>query len=432
MSYKVHTNCRACGYGPAFMAPNIKSGAPVDHLESVLDLGVMPLANAFRQNSQKRPGHYPVELLVCPRCFLGQLSAVVDPEVLYADYPYITSRTEMMLEHFRKLWTEMNELRPIENVVEIGSNDGYCLKVLTELGAQRVLGIDPAKNLCDEAAKDGVQSICALLDRESAEMARAAMPPIDLILARHVFCHVDDWQGFINNLGVMMTKDTIACIEVPYAGDMIRDCSWDTIYAEHLSYLTIKSMMHLLDNSMLRLHKVLSFPIHGGAICLVLMRRDNELPRHPSVNAFLEDEKCSLGAWRRFADQAKDSIAVMRSLVHDIREQGKTIAGLGASAKSTVWINACKFTRNDLLFIADTTRWKMYSSTPGTSIPILDSGAVLRELPDYTIVFAWNYKDEVIRNNQMYLNKGGTLIFPVPKIHQVNKNGESSPLTVKA
>lgn len=418
MSYRPHVRCRACNFGPPLNAPDIKSDSP-DRLVSVLNLGVLPLPNAFRRSGERRPGHYPVELLVCPRCTLGQLSAVVDPMVMYSNYPYVTSTSATMEAHFEGLWDAMNREQPIRNIVEIGSNDGLCLERLMELGAHKVMGIDPAKNLVEMANKRGVKSLCCLFDRDAANEAVSELGEIDLVLARHVFCHVDDWQEFVNNLAVMVGKQTLVCIEVPYAQEMIRKVEWDTVYAEHMSYLTLKAMQHLLTGTALRIQSVLTFTIHGGSIGLLLRRIDSDVPANGELRAYLEAEDCSLEAWKKFGIQALDQIVNLKLLVKDLRTQGKRVAGYGASAKSTMWVNACGFTRREVEFITDTTPQKLYTTCPGTDIPITDAGAILRELPDYVILWSWNFESEILAKESMARDKGVKFIIPTSPIRIV-------------
>lgn len=419
MSYRIHNQCRACGYGRDFTPGYTKSAKPSDRMEMVLNLGVMPLANAFKKDGDPRPGHYPVELLVCPRCTLGQLSAVVDPVVMYDNYPYVTSPSQTMLGHFDSLWASLNAVQPIKTIVEIGSNDGLCLEHYRHLGAEQVMGIDPAKNLVEMAVKRGVSSLCCMFDRQAAEMASSSMPPVDLVLARHVFCHVDDWQSFINNAAVLCNKNTLVCIEVPHAHDMISRCEWDTIYAEHMSYLTVKSVQHLLEGSALKLQKILHFPIHGGAIALLLRRRDWEGEQDPSVNEYIRSERCTIQDWREFSDRARDQIINLSILVRDLVDSGKKVCGYGASAKSSVWVNACKFTRREIAFICDSTAAKVYSTSPGTDIPIVHEGEHFTQCMDYVILFAWNYREEIMAREAKFKHHGFKWIIPTPKVEVI-------------
>ena len=416
MSYKVHQNCRACGYGPPLNAADIKSNAP-ERLESVLNLGIMPLPNAFRKPGEARSGHYPLDLLVCPRCNLGQLSAVVDPLVMYDNYPYVTSPSATMKQHFSALWSMLARERKIESVVEIGSNDGLLLECFREFGAKHVQGIDPADNLVEIANARGVPSIRALFNRYAANEALEEIGDYaDLVLARHVFCHVDDWHDFINNVAVLCGKETVVCIEVPYAHDTILNNEWDTVYAEHLSYLNIRAMAYLLENSALRLQRIVRFPVHGGAIAMLLRRRDSDAAPDGSVVEFLREEACELDDWRRFGKRAMEQILNLANLVTHLRGEGKRVVGYGASAKSTMWINACEFTKRDLEAVYDYTPQKWYCTIPGTEIPVRHEGGFYADAADYAIVWAWNFLPEILKRQQKWIAGGGKFIVPVPEV----------------
>lgn len=414
MSYTIHKNCRGCGYGPKPNAGGFKSGDENQRLVSVLNLGVMPLPNAFKTADSPRPGHYPVELMVCPRCGLGQLSAVVDPEVMYSDYPYVTSPSETMRNHLDSLWEMLVGVKKIESVIEIGSNDGLCLEHFRGLGAKNVLGIDPAHNLVKIAKKRGINSVCSLFDEGSALEACTALTEPDLILARHVFCHIDNWQEFISNVGIMSSKETIVCIEVPYAMDLMLECQWDTVYAEHLSYLTILSMKHLLENTLFQLHHVVRFPVHGGAIAIILTRKDCGVEPNQSVEDYLKNERCGVSDWFEFAKRANDQIANMSILINTLRGDNKRVVGFGASAKSTMWINACKFTKKDIEAVYDYTPQKLYTFIPGTEIPVKHEGSFYADAADYAILWCWNFEAEVKKRQEKWLNGGGKFIVPVP------------------
>lgn len=425
MSYTVHNRCRACGWGPAFDPGGTKTAANSQRLESVLNLGIMPLPNAFKKSGEPRPGYYPLELMACPQCTLGQLSAVVDPVEIYSHYAYVTSTSQMMARHLAALWQAFNRYRTIETVVEIGANDGLCLEYFKGFGAHHVLGIDPAKNLVEKAVKRGVNSLYSMFDRQAAEMAVSSLPPIDLVLARHVFCHVNDWPEFINNVGVLCQKNTVVCIEVPHAHDLIARCEWDTVYAEHTSYMTIKAMLTLLEGSALKLQQILHFPVHGGVLAMILRRRDCDVSVMPEVQQRLELEKCSLEDWRHFADRARDQINSLSILVRDLVADHKRVVGYGASAKSTMWVNACKLTRREIEAIYDCTPEKQYTTSPGSDIPIRHEGAFFADAADYAVMWCWNYQQEVLEKNQNWLDGGGRFIIPVPALQIIGKNGKS-------
>lgn len=409
--YTLHTHCRACGYGRAG-AQGIKS-APAEKLIEVLDLGVQPLANDFCRDGEPRAGFAPLKVLFCPRCTLAQLSVVVDPKVLYNHYSYVTSPSAMMRAHFKNLITDIAKETDGKTVLEIGSNDGRLLAMMREGAGYEVQGVDPAMNLASIANGKGIVTHVGFFGEE---LARSLLQ-VDIVIARHVFGHVEDWQDFVRGLEAVSHSETLICIEVPYAGDTIKGCEFDTIYHEHLSYLTLKSVDALLANTDFRIHRVLRYPIHGGAILLMLRNKHSTVPL--CGDTMLRVDNITADDWHKFSATAREQIDRLRATVETLRSQGKRIAGLGASAKSTVWISACGFSRKHVAFIADDTPQKQYTYSPGTDIPVTDEGAILRELPDYVILFAWNYREEVLEKFSLARSKGVKFIVPVPKIEVV-------------
>lgn len=419
--YTPHTTCRACGYGKPF-APGTKSGEP-ERLKKVFDLGLQPLANDFQNQTGERAGYAPLEVLYCPRCTLAQLSVTVSPDILYSNYSYVTSPSKTMEEHFRKLLYDIVMERPVESIVEIGSNDGTFLKFCKLRGIQDVTGIDPAVNLAKQAQADGIKTICQLFSHDTATALDRDFGSPDVIVARHVFCHVDDWRDFIKGLAFISGADTLICIEVPYVLDLLERGEFDTIYHEHTSYLSIRAMLALLEGTSLRLHKVIKYPIHGGAILLMLRHRDSGVLPDESIDQFLDWENLMPEKWEQFRSQAGNKIKQLTRTVRGFVHGGKRVCGYGASAKSTVWVNACGFNQNDLEGIYDNTVQKLYTFSPGTSIPIKHEGAFYADACDYAVMFCWNFADEVIAKNKKWLDGGGKFIIPHPEIRIVSKDG---------
>lgn len=406
--YTHHTHCRACNY--AFHGAGGNRN-PSEKLIEVFDLGVQPLANDFCKNGEPHAGYAPLKVLFCPRCSLAQLSVVVRPDILYSHYSYVTSPSEMMRDHFITIMADIAEESPkAKTVLEIGSNDGLLLAAMTDNGYE-VLGIDPASNLVEEARSRGVKTVCVPFDEDTARN----LPQQDIIIARHVFCHVDDWHDFIRGLEAICHKETLIFLEVPYVGDTLKKCEFDQVYHEHLSFLSIKAMEALLKGTALKIHRIKQYGIHGGAIGIML----RTLGHACSPETHLRVDNFTVDDWKAFAATTKDQIWKLTATVRSLTAQGKRVAGLGASAKSTVWINACGFTRKDIAFIADNTPQKQYTFSPGTDIPIVDEGTIMRELPDYVVMWAWNYRAEVLEKFALARSKGVKFIVPVPAIEIV-------------
>lgn len=416
--YKPHFICRACNFGTRGPG-GIKSGPP-ENLVKVFSLGVQPLANDFCNDIEERGGFAPLEVLLCPRCSLAQLSVTVDPAILYAKYNYVTSPGATMQLHLLKVARDIYEAGGTDSMVEIGSNDGAALELFARNGFPNVCGIEPAANLIEIARGRGVPTITGLFCSPTATDARATLGRVNVVLARHVFCHIDNWHVFFDDLNALSHPETLACIEVPYAYDLLRKVEFDTIYHEHTSYLTIRAILAALKDTQWNLHRIFSYEIHGGALMLMLSRKDSIRQQDPSVENFAEAESHNpIELWQQFAVTARQRIDTLGAYVRGLRQNNMRVAGLGASAKSTVWVNACQFTRKEIEWIADSTPQKQYKTSPGSDIPVVDEGAILRDLPDYVLCFAWNFREEILRKNKMARDKGVKFIFPVPEIETV-------------
>lgn len=397
-----------------------------ESLVPVFDLGVQPLANDFCADGEERAGWAPLKVLHCPQCWLGQLSVTVNPEVLYRRYFYVTSPGSTMHAHFETLAGDIKEEVGVDcpSIIEIGSNDGRLLRQFKGHGFEPSCGIDPADNLSSIARAEGTATITGMFNQETAKAALEVVGGrVDVVLARHVFCHVDDWKGFIETIRRLLDGNSIACVEVPYAQDLLDKCEFDTIYHEHTSYLSIRSIVALLKDTSLYLHRIIRYAIHGGALLLIIRPKDYTRTAHTSVENFIDSEDLSPEHWKKFAVEAGKRVDTLAAYVRKLKLDGKSVAALGASAKSTVWLNAMHFTRKEVSWIADSTSWKLYRTSPDSGIPIVDEGAILRELPDYLLCFAWNFLPEIIAKNQMYLEKGGKIIVPVPNLQIISQNG---------
>lgn len=400
--YKLHTQCRACG----------STG-----LKKVFDLGVQPLANDFCLPTDPQGGYAPLQVMLCPSCSLAQLSVVVDPKTLYSYYNYVTSNSRTMLEHFSTICGDIGK-EATGSIVEIGSNDGLFLEFAKGLGFGPCMAVDPAINLRPLAINKSLSTIQSLFNRQSASLILEWNKKIDIVVARHVFCHVDDWKEFMDNLERISNKDTLICIEAPYVVDTLENLEFDQIYHEHLSFMNIKAMACLLEGTNFHLHNVIHYPIHGGSVMVMLRRNDSEIAPSGSVDRFLEKENITVATWAEFSIRCQHQIGRLHGLVEDLVRQGKSVVGCCASAKSTVWINACGIGQW-LRFITDNTPQKIGKFSPGTTIPIVDEKHLVDEQPDYAILFGWNFKNELIEKHKDYRDRGGKFIVPVPEIEVI-------------
>lgn len=391
MSYKPLTECRICGNSD---------------LKPVFDLRVQALANNFVKDDEPRQGYYPLRVLLCERCALSQLSVVVDPNILYRDYKYVTSTSATMKQHFGRLLEEFARETCGSRMVEIGSNDGALLKEAKKVGWTHVVGIDPAENLhCDE-----VTTIHDLFNERSASEVRERIGQPAVIVARHCVAHMDDLRGFVKTLEILTGPKTLIAIEIPYMRDTLNRVEFDQVYHEHLNFISLHSLEHLLKDTPFHIHRVIHYAIHGGTILIMLHHNDNRVDVSPSE--YVREDKTTGEDWYGFRIRAEQKIEAMRNSVLARAEYGESVCGFGASAKASVWIQACGFTHREISFVTDNSPYKPGCTIPGSDIPVVTQDYLLGRQPNYACLWAWNFKDEILESQKEWRRLGGKFIIP--------------------
>lgn len=400
------STCRSCGH---------------DDLVTFLSLGTTPLADALVDESRadEPEARFPLDMAFCPVCSLVQITEDVPPEVLFvANYLYFSSFSDMLLQHSRDhalTLIQRQGLGPGSLVVEVASNDGYLLKNFVDAGID-VLGIDPAPDQAEAARAAGVPTLEEFFGVDLARRLLAEGRGADVIIANNVMAHVPDLNGFVSGIAELLTEDGVATIENPYVRDLIDHCEFDTVYHEHHCYFSCTAIDTLVRRNGLYLNDVEYFPsLHGGTLRWYLGRREDV---SPTVTRYLEEEResglTSSAYYTDFARRVETLRDDLRTMLGDLRAQGKTVAGYGAAAKGATMLNYCDLDRSFVDFVVDRNVHKQGKLMPGTGQPILDTSALIERRPDYVLLLAWNFADEIVAQQADYLRSGGRFITPVP------------------
>ena len=132
----------------------------------------------------------------------------------------------------------------------------------------------------------------------------------------------------------------------------------------------------------------------------------------------IEDERrAGMSDFARYEKLAADVLANRRDvlrLLEGLKQEGKTVAGYGAPAKGNTLLNYCGITTDLLPYTVDKSPLKIDLFTPGTHIPVLPASTLVERQPDYTLILAWNFAEEVMRQQSEYRERGGRFIIPIP------------------
>jgi len=399
--------CRTCGK---------------DGLRMFLNLGNQPPANALLESANEDETAYPLALCQCPHCELIQLTHVVDPNILFKNYFYFSSFSTVMKKHFSEYAKDIvKHFVPKDGlVVEIGSNDGILLSALKD-DPVRILGIDPAENVSEQARQNGVPTMTAFFCKETAKKVFDEEGAASAIIANNVFAHIDDLDSVVRGIDVLLDQKGIFVIEAPYIVDFLKHLEFDTVYHEHLSYLGVKPLQALFNRFGFEIFNVEHQPVHGGSIRIFVQRsKTSPYPISPSVTNMLQLE-IDTGTGNsdyltKFAKRVASLKVELTNLINKLKSEGKTIVGYGAPAKGTVLLNYCGLSTDTIDYLIDSTPAKQNHFVPGMKIPIYPPEKLREDQPDYALLLAWNHQKEIIDKEETFRKAGGKFIIPIPEI----------------
>jgi hypothetical protein len=398
--------CRSCGAKP---------------LSPILDLGTTPLANQL-VTAEKNEPRFPLAVAYCTSCSLLQITETVPPEALFSEYVYFSSFSDWMLAHAKELTARIageRRLGKADLVVEIASNDGYLLQFYKELGIS-VLGIEPARNIAKVAEEKGIPTLVEFFGRELGQRLRAEGRRAAVVHANNVMAHVPDTNSFAAGLSAILADEGIAIIEAPYVREMIERCEFDTIYHEHVFYFSLSALVPLFARHGLAVVDVEVIALHGGSLQVRLAKQSSSHRPTGRVQAMLDDEArigmTKLAYYQGFSKRVQDLRTELRRVLGDLKAQGKRIAAYGAAAKGSTLLNYAGIGTDIIDYVVDRSPHKQNKKMPGVHLPIRPVEVLLEDRPDYVVLLAWNFKDEILRQQDAYRRAGGKFIVPVPAV----------------
>ena len=402
----VDASCRGCG----------NSG-----VQRFLSLGELPLPDALLTSGQLDgpEARYPIEVAFCEGCSLVQLLHDVSPEEMFVDnYLYFSSFSDDVLDHARRhaegLIVE-RDLGPDSLVVEVASNDGYLLQNFVRADIPS-LGIDPSPGPAAAARDRGIDTVEEFFGVDLAERLVASGSRADVIVANNVMAHVPDLDDFVAGLAVLLADDGLITVENPSVRTLLEDRAFDTIYHEHFCYFSCTSVDRLVERHGLHLNHVESFPrLHAGTLRWHISKRPGRTPQlERALAAEFDAGLTRIDHYAGFGAQVGAVREALLALLHDLKDRGRTIAAYGAAAKGTVLLNFVGLDGQLLDFVVDRNVHKQGRFMPGVHLPILAPEALLERRPDDTLLLAWNFAEEIVRQQTEYIQRGGRFIRPLP------------------
>jgi len=395
-------------------------------VQEFFDFGRQTLSDAFLEPSQvDSEFHFELRVGICESCAMVQLLEEVPRDrMFHADYPYHSSGSARMREHFQLaarsfLDTELTGPDPF--IVEIGCNDGVMLKTVSDAGV-RHLGVEPSGGVAQRAKDKGVSVHVGFFEEASAQRIRAEAGPADVIYAANTICHIPYLESIFRGVDALLAPNGVFVFEDPYLGDIMESNSFDQIYDEHFFLFSVRSVQVAADRFGFELVDIERLPVHGGEVRYTIARpgrRQVSEAVHRLAQEELEHGLTDPATFARFGTNVKRICGDLVDLLRKLRADGKTVVGYGATAKSATVTNYCGIGPGLISFVCDSTPAKQGKLMPGSHIPVRPAEAFTRPFPDYAVLFAWNHADEIMAKEQAFHDNGGRWILYVPDVRVV-------------
>ncbi len=384
--------CRSCG--------NTK-------LQRAISLGYQPLANNLLNKKDEKCELYPLEVNYCNKCHNCQLSVSVNPKKMFSNYLYTSSTSKSFREHFinaaKKYIKEFKLNKNNSYIIDVGSNDGVALKPFKDLGFKKILGIEPAKNLAKLANKNKIKTFNGFLNKKSLSKIKKNS---NLILASNVFAHSDKLKEMAECMFKLLSKNGTIIIEVQYLLNTLKDLTFDNIYHEHYNYWSLTSLINFFNQFEAKIYRAERINTHGGSI-RVYIKRDKKVKIEKSVKELInEEEKFGIKKFKTYQDFAKKVYKIrdnIRKNIMELKKNKNKIIGYGSPAKATTALNFFGIS-NEIGCIVEDNSLKHGKYLPGMKIPIVSKDKV-KSKPDYALVLAWNFFEEIKKKNSDLAHK---------------------------
>ena len=398
-------------------------GAHLKH--TFADLGMSPLSNSYLrpEELQNQEVFYPLHVYVCGNCFLVQLEEFASPENIFTEYSYFSSYSESWLKHageYADLMVERFALGNNSLVVELASNDGYLLQYFKQKDIP-VLGVEPASNVAAVATAKGIPTLTAFFSVKTARALAAEGKQADLLLGNNVLAHVPDINDFVKGMNIMLKPGGVITMEFPHVLQLIRNNQFDTIYHEHFSYLSFRTVENIFLSHGLVLFDVDELTTHGGSIRIYGRHVEDEGKCISGNVERMKDIENDAGldkieTYAHFSQRIGETKRNLLEFLIQAKRAGKSIVGYGAPAKGNTLLNYCGI-RNDFIdYTVDRSPHKQGRFLPGTHIPVYHPDKIKETKPDFILILPWNIKDEIVKQISYVHEWGCKFIVPIPSV----------------
>lgn len=377
-------------------------------IEKVLHFPKVPLVGDFLERPMEHLERYDIDLYFCTSCSLLQIAESIDSNRLFKEYSFSSSTVKGLVNHFNEYAIWIKSKLQIDSILEIGSNDGVLLEPLEKNGI-KAFGLDISENITQIALDKGLKARVGKFSVDEIDKLFGWCGKVDAITASNTFPHNADPHDFLDAVNGILKPRGHLLLEVMYAGSLLEQTQWDTVYHEHLNFHSLTSLSNLLEMHDLYVNYAEVIPMHAGSLRIIA---SSIRERDESVNRILLNEAIlglsKIESWQSFAKRTKASIEKCSSELERLAKTRK-IWAYGASGRASMWLNVCNLHFIEKIVDSSPLRYGKY--IPGMNTPIVPPTDAEFQEAEVVFVTAWNYIDDIIKQHP---NLAGEWIVPLP------------------
>jgi 2-polyprenyl-3-methyl-5-hydroxy-6-metoxy-1,4-benzoquinol methylase len=385
-------------------------------LDLVVDLGEQPWCNNFlRAEEVGKEPYYPLRLMYCNECSTTQLDYTVKKEIMFGDHTYLSGVTKSLNDHFENIAKDVDNTffkdKAQKSALDIGSNDGTQLRHYKNLGYD-ILGVESSRTTAAIANENGLTTLNEFFNYELVQKLGRSF---DVINASGVFFHLEELHSVTRGIKQALNEDGVFVVQFMYMKRIVENLAFDQIYHEHLLYYNLKNLQTLLERHGLEVFDAYLTAIHGGSVIAYVSHKGSKQASDRLEKMLQEEEDSKINeksTYLAFAEDVKQLKEKNIAFFKQCKEEGKRVWGMGAPVKGNTMLNYFGIGTDYIEFLVEKNELRKGLFSPGMHIPIVIEKE-LTELPDVYYVLAWNFKKEILGNNQHLIEKGVQFYFPV-------------------
>lgn len=393
-----------------------------NRFRTVINLGQHPLVNSLisKDKLHEKEPTFPLIVRQCQKCWLVQLTDLIDAEEIYrnVDYLFFSSDMPGLENYFQEYADDVKRrfLKKDDLVVEIGSNDGILLNLFKDKA--RVLGVDPATNVVLRALKHGLPTVSGFFNERLGRQIAKEWGPTKVVCGNNCIAHLNNLRDLVSGAGALMTNDGVFVIECNYWGGMVKNKNYSLIYHDHYSYFSLAVWQQFAKKYGMNVFDAWITPAQGGSLRMFLSK-DGRPVTERLRQLENEEKETKLNTYAtsiRYRKNVFKTAEKLRKTLKELKSQGKRLAGYGAAAKGFTILKCSQIGIDFLDYFVDDSSAKQGWYSPLDHIPIISRAEAAKQLPDYFVILAPNYANVILEKEKDFRRQGGKFVLPIEPI----------------